>query len=158
MLHMTFGCSWHHGFGNAHACMNQGLPSVCNHENKTAEADCGGDEHNRAHEEHAHGEHEHQHQEQRQPTVDELKIATACDRSDHDHGHADCQDDSCTVTQNAKPVAVPGDFMVEYLGGVESSSIADASIISGSVGDPFPDCSNTLPALRTHLLLGVLTL
>jgi hypothetical protein len=52
----------------------------------------------------------------------------------------------------------PADFVVEYLGGIESISSADALICEGSAYDPLPDCCHRVTGVRTHLLLCVLTL
>ena len=78
--------------------------------------------------------------------------------SDHRHDHSACNDDRCQIIRVVTPVFNSAVFLVEYLGGIESISVPDAATYSGSTYDPFPDCPLAATGVRSHLLLGVLTL
>ena len=141
MVHMTFGCNWHHGFGSAHACENQNSLSYCcaSNENDSASElvdvhDCDG-----------HGDHDHDSDLPLRSTFD-------ADDSEHNHSHLCCQDDGCHVIKAVKYVFTPLDFSISYLGGVEKAAIAKASVFTV---DRFPDCRFAALKIRSHLLFAV---
>lgn len=151
MAHMTFGCSWHHGLGAASACAHtNSLSSCC----VTSESDTHDEsEHDdQDHDGHEHGDHQsgdHGH--------DELPLSDSTfDHEDQnsDHNHSCCSDDGCHVIKVVKYKFTSFNFVTQYLGGAEDSTILQAAS-TGVAIDPFPDCTASAPKVRAHLLLGV---
>lgn len=143
MVHMTFGCSWHHGFGSAHACTSQNSLSNCcsNSKNPSVRKDSDHDGHH-----HCDDEHE---------SPSSKSTFDLDDHSSHNPLHPGCQDDGCTVIKTVRFVFSPLDFSVAYLGGAENSAITNNTENSGITVNPYPDYSGMARNLRTHLLLGV---
>jgi len=146
MLHMAFGCHWHHGLGAAGACAHQSRPSACCLVQETEhDSECDEDHADQDHEHH-HGDHE---------DVDApLTLAFDSDGAGHGHHHSCCQDDGCNLIKVVQYEFTSLDFVARYLGGAEDSSILGADA-ARSLCDPFPDCRCFAPNVRAHLLLGV---
>ena len=138
MLHMTFGCNMHHGFGNT-ACAHQ-HETACDHES---------DEHDEEHHEH----HDHEHHDHDQLPNSEL----ANDIDTHNHGpcHTGCSDDGCHVTQFVQFKFEALDFSVPYFGSVDAMALVEGWNCRVSEVDPFPDRIHTRAGMRAHLQFGV---
>lgn len=154
IVHMTIGCHWHHGFGSSHVCPKTSI--ACHHESDATAHDCSENKQLHAHSKEGHGNHSHDGDEHDQ--IPRVSLDTLADHSSHNHDHSGCQDDSCLVTQEVKTAVAPADHTVEYLGGVENSSIAGSANCGISANDGSPDCLLTMPGMRAHLMLCVLTL
>ncbi len=141
MVHMTFGCSWHHGLGSANACANQDTLSTCCSSVEGEHADSG----------HDHDGHEHGVCDAEFP---ELESALGAEEPTHGHNHLCCQDDGCKLIKLVKFVYGPLDFSTTYLGGAENAAVATTMSYPGSSVNPFPDCNCLAPKMRSHLLLG----
>lgn len=142
MVHMTFGCNWHHGLGSTHACTNQSALSCCSSDaNNSADRE----DHEDGHE---HGDHDHDSELPRTTTFDG-------DESSDSHSHFCCQDDGCNVTKVVKFVFKPLDFSTPYLGGAEDLAVAQLAAYPGSVIDPLPDCKCFAQKVRSHLQFSI---
>jgi hypothetical protein len=144
VVHMTFGCSLHHGLGT-NACAHQHT-SVCNH-NHGSHGHFPSD-HN---EDHDHQHHDHQHHD---PLPDSAPISDV-DESSHSSSHLGCCDDGCNATQFVQFEFQALDFSVPYLGGVDTLVLIENQSPAGFHVDPFPDCSHSETGVRAHLLFGV---
>lgn len=141
MVHMTFGCSLHHGMGN-HACVS-----------KCASLSC--DDHADSHS--VDGDHAHHEHDGDQPVSDsELVLTDGCD--DHSHNHQHCHDDGCQVTPTVKFVFSSFDFNFQYLCTAEIAALAGSQTGRAFSIDRLTDFKHTVPHLRAHLMLGVLTI
>lgn len=145
VFHMTFGCLVHHGIGSSGACVNQSGLSTCRLDGHAEPLDIGDDKGP----EWRNGNHD----QELSHSGSTVKYETH--GSSHNHGHLQCQDDSCFVTNIVKFVCAPFDFSTAYLGGAEDSAVVKLSAHSGIVLEPFPDCSHTALKLHLHLLLGM---
>jgi hypothetical protein len=139
MLHMTLGCSWHHGLGT-HACVNQCSAKARHHDDSAADHCCDG---------------QHEHDCQRRPGPGPTFHD---DGESHGHGHLACHDDGCNVTSLKKFVFSPLDFCTRYLDRAGSSALVAVQTLKGCEKNPFPDCEHTTTAVRAHLLFGILIL
>ncbi|MFT7633745.1 MAG: hypothetical protein ACI87E_004803 [Mariniblastus sp.] len=146
MLHMTFGCSWHHGSG-AHACQNQCDSFDCQHGNSTTvetSSCCGQD----------HGDHNF---EFKANTPELPNAGVPCNQHDD---HAACHHDHCDLATTAKYEIITIDLSTEYMGGATSDSLVAVGRGSrhrtGFNRAPNSNTYHHAPRLRTHLLLGVL--
>jgi len=137
MVHMTFGCSMHHGLGN-NACAHQ-HETACEHEGDSSHHD----------EDHDHDDH-HQHDDQ--PL--DSKLVGDVDETSHG-SHAGCCDDGCNVTQSVPFVFKSLDFSVPYLGGVDTLALIERQTLGVYNGEPVADDAFPRGSVRAHLLLGV---
>lgn len=133
MLHMTFGCSMHHGLGT-NACAHQ-HETACDHE-----YDAHDDEH--------HGDHEHH-------DDDQPNSELAHDVDNHGPCHTGCSDDGCHVTQFVQFKFQSLDFSVPYFGSVDAMALVEGWNCRVSEVDPFPDRMHTRAGMRAHLHFGV---
>ncbi len=141
MIHLTFGCSLHHGIGN-HACISQCAKSGCDRHDDLRLSQC-----NDAYHEH----------DERQPLTDsEPVVADDCDN--HSHGHQQCHDDGCQITQFVKFDFSSIDFSFQYLCVAENAAIVGSQTGRAFADSRFTDFEHTVPHLRAHLMVGVLTL
>ena len=135
MLHMTLGCSWHHGLSAPHLCLQETSLSSC----------CTGSVANLSvtpHEDDLTGHcHENCNHDSESPWTTEFEP----NKSDHNHGHFCCQDDGCYLTKVAKFVFKSVDFSVAYLGGAEDSATSQITRGPWLAFDPFPDCRGSAP-------------
>ena len=138
MLHMTFGCNWHHGVGT-HACTVQCSTITCSH--------------------HGHDYISCSHENVDHTRDNKLPLGPISASQDNGrsqrHGHFGCDDDRCKVTQSFKFVYIPCDFSSEYLGGAESIALIHCQARTIINLDRIPDGAHTETAVRAHLLLGV---
>jgi hypothetical protein len=143
MVHMTFGCSLHHGIGS-HACVNQCANMGCDHHDD-AHSYQGDD-----------SSHEHEHDEHQPLSDSEPVLTVGFDNQSHDHQH--CHDDSCNVTQFVKFAFSSIDFNFQYLCVAENAALAGSQTGRAFSIDRLSDFKHTKPHLRAHLMLGVLTI
>ena len=137
MVHMTFGCSMHHGLGN-NACAHQ-HETACEHV-----ADHGEDH------EHGHGDHVDDGHESKLPSS--VPVA----ESSHDFNHFDCCDDGCNLTQSVSFAFQSLDFSVPYLGGADTLALVERQTLGGFYsGEPVADDAFPRGSVRAHLLFGV---
>ena len=136
MLHMTFGCSMHHGFGNT-ACAHQ-HETACDHES---------DKHDEEH----HGHHDHEHHDQ----LPDSEPAGDIDEKSQAPCHADCSNDGCHVTQFVQFKFQALDFSVPYFGSVDALALVESQSCRGFDVDPFPDPIHARANMRAHLQFGV---
>ena len=142
MVHMTFGCSMHHGLGSANACVNQNAMSTCCSSVNVEHADDGHD-----YDSHEHGDHDSE--------FPESDSKFDSEKPSHGNNHQHCQDDGCKVIKLVKFAFVPLDLSTAYLGGAEDAAIACTASYPGTSVNLFPDCNCLAPKVRSHLLLGV---
>ena len=133
MLHMTFGCSMHHGLGN----------NACAHQNETACEHVA--DHGEGHDEHDDDDHD-----------SDLPSSLPVAENSHDFNHSDCCDDGCNVTQSVSFAFQSLDFSVPYLGGADTLALVERQTLGGFyTGEPVPDDVFPRGSVRAHLLLGV---
>ncbi len=139
MFHMTFGCSFHHGLGGE-PCLSQcNSAAICgNHVGEVAN-DCCHDGH------------------QNLETPHSPKSTILIDGDDSNHGpeHLGCQGDGCSVTQQVRFVYSPLDFSNQYLGGIESISLASSLTTGQGDSSPFENAFLPPAGVRAHLFFGV---
>ena len=141
MLHMTFGCSLHHGFGNT-ACAHQ-HETTCSHDS---------DAHEHSHDDscHGHEHHDHEHHESsdsERPTNFATHQDAPC--------HAGCSDDGCHLTQITEFKFQSFEFSVPYFGSVDVLALVEGQSCRGFDVDPFPDPIHARANMRAHLQFGV---
>jgi len=149
MVHMTFGCSWHHGLAAASECSHtDSLSSCCVTVEPDSHDESGHDDHD-GHERADHDCDDKSHEKSSLPdsTFDHGD-------QDSDHNHFCCSDDGCNVIKVVKFKFTLFDSLTQYLGGAEASAILQAAS-TGFAIDPFPDCVFFAPNVRAHLILGV---
>ena len=99
MVHMTFGCSWHHGLAAASACSHtDSLSSCC----VTVEPDSHDES---GHDDHDYDAHEHADHDCDDESHDESSLSDSTfDRGDQDsdNNHFCCSDDGCNVIKVVK--------------------------------------------------------
>ena len=181
MVHMAFGCAWHHGITASHTCIARktclagkatvksscaGKPDSCRsktnccgvsatHIQETVGQNAGHD-----YDGHEHGEQDHQ--------VDAActgrfyfsgtSAVPGCD-GNHSHDHSTCQNDRCSF----KPV-VAFDLQQlvdvdEYRGCASATVIQLNSVrVSSNSLDKFLPCRNVAPEMRAYLYLCVMIL
>ena len=120
MVHMTFGCSWHHGLAAASACSHtDSLSSCC----VTVEPDSHDES---GHDDHDYDAHEHADHDCDDESHDESSLSDSTfDRGDQDsdNNHFCCSDDGCNVIKVVKFKLTLFDSVTQYLGGAEASAI-----------------------------------
>lgn len=132
MLHMTFGCSMHHGLGT-NACAHQHEPA-CDHDADTT----GHDE-------------DDDHLDQ----LPDSEPAGDVDKKSHSPKHGGCSDDGCSATQFVQFKFQALDFSIPYLGGADTLALIESESYAGFNVVPFPDRLHSETGVRAHLLFGV---
>lgn len=143
MLHMAFGCSWHHGFSAANACNDTCMSSDCQTGVKPKPShDCC---------------HDH---EDLEDSENEPKASDPCNQKEHNEpdspgNHLCCCDDGCNAIPTVEFAFASIDFSTACPGGSGFTAIVGASPNSSLLVDPFPDSAYLTLKLRMHLAIGV---
>ena len=139
VMHLTFGCNWHHGINSGVCCSDQNAmvaeccpteiepePSCCDHDESHAPSS--------------------RHYVPPQSCVDQQKSST-------EHGHFACVDDGCEFNTVTKLEFDPIDFSAAFFDCYESLASANKC---GTARFEFPpDFNRSALKLRPHLILGV---
>jgi len=145
MVHMTFGCSWHHGIGSASACDNpNGLISCCGsiHSDSDEQVVCP-ELFEYGHTCHVHVDHD--------SGLSGVSGLDLFDSNRHGNSHLCCHDDGCVFLRLVEFQFIDIDFLTPYFGFVETLAILTPSSLNplASYSEFFEVYT---PKVRTHLL------
>jgi hypothetical protein len=159
MMHMTFGCAWHHGLSTPHHCHADSAHSALDVDEPTQSNDdghCCGCSHSTA------GSEDLIHSAIDSSTTwnspNESALTLGCDSGDHSHDHATCRNDRCVFKETC---------CEEFIRHLEFNQMLQSMILNSTkpvdefhAGFAFDNgaIKNVAPGMRAHLYFGVLIL
>jgi hypothetical protein len=144
MLHMVFGCAWHHGLKHPQSCITGNVAwDCCQHEQDDPDHSLRSES---SAEQHDHG--------MAYSNGNEYRIGHPGECEQHQPSHGVCQDDRCifTLSTNADDESA-GQLQICH-GGIWHCPIATHSPLLNSQRRQ-PGCSGIAQGMRAHLFLTV---
>ena len=143
VLHLTLGCSLHHGFGIA-GCEH----GNCSHRRQLVVGEKVSDCHDSG----------HRHQDPIPVRDWESAVALDGAQSSHESDHRRCPDDKCHVIKLVTTPFLACEFRIQYLGGAENDALVSQSSPIGIGRELDANCWRSRLPVRAHLWFGVLTI
>ncbi len=142
VMHLTFGCNWHHGMNSIHKCSanDVSVSECCSAEIESEPACCD-------------HESDEPQQSEKQPSSIVCVVDEIHHESSNEHCHHGCTDDGCDFNTVVRLEFCPIDFSTAYICGHDCLAVQSFRLSLGFESPP--DNSFCALKLRPHLFLGV---